>query len=90
MLLVRSRPWSNLVNLGQTSPNLEKCAPGHVLGVLKCDQTFLGSNRFSLGYLVLHADAQENLGGKNRVMTQNTLIEKKKKNSSPTSQAHHF
>jgi hypothetical protein len=32
-------------------------------------QISVGSNRLGLGYLVLHADARENPGGKNRVMT---------------------
>ena len=48
--------WSTLVKLSQTFLNLEKCAPGHVLKVLKCDRTPLGSNRLNLGYLVLCAD----------------------------------
>ena len=73
LLLVRSRPWSNLVNFGQTSPNLDKCAPGHVLRVLKCNQTPLGSNWLSLGHLVLAVDTRENPGGKNRIMT-NVII----------------
>ena len=61
--------WSNSIKLGQTLPNLEKCVPGHVLRVLKCEWTLLGSNRLNVGCLVLHAGTRENLVGKNRVMT---------------------
>jgi hypothetical protein len=57
------------VKLGQISLNLEKFTPSHVLRVLKCDWTPLGSSRLSLGCLVLRVDVRENPGSKNRVMT---------------------
>ena len=57
--------WSTLVKLGQTSPNLEKCVLGRILRVLKCNRTPLRPSRLYPGYLILRANTQENLEGKN-------------------------
>uniref|UniRef100_A0A2N9FHC0 Uncharacterized protein n=1 Tax=Fagus sylvatica TaxID=28930 RepID=A0A2N9FHC0_FAGSY len=77
------KPWSNLVNLGQTWSNLVKalrnsgkCIPDHVLRVSRAWWVLVGletarSNlgRLGSGCLVLRADTRENPGGKNGVMT---------------------
>uniref|UniRef100_A0A2N9G8S6 Reverse transcriptase domain-containing protein n=1 Tax=Fagus sylvatica TaxID=28930 RepID=A0A2N9G8S6_FAGSY len=63
------KPWSNLVNLGQTWSNLVKalqtlgeCIPDYISRVS-------GHGRLGSGCLVLRADTRENPGGKNGVMT---------------------
>jgi hypothetical protein len=63
---------SNMVNSGQTFPNLTKCALDHVLRAFWCIWATLGLNSAQSSYLVLHANTRENPKGKNRVMTMPT------------------
>jgi hypothetical protein len=67
--------WSNLVNPGQTWSNLpelwEMCS-GPRLEVLLLWWVPVGSDGLAPGCLVLYADTQENLEGKNKVMTIGT------------------
>jgi hypothetical protein len=66
--------WSNLVNIVQTFPNLEKCTPGCVLRVLKCNWAPLGSTRLGPGCLVLRVETRENPRGKNKVMIDVIIV----------------
>uniref|UniRef100_A0A2N9HUF2 Aminotransferase-like plant mobile domain-containing protein n=1 Tax=Fagus sylvatica TaxID=28930 RepID=A0A2N9HUF2_FAGSY len=57
------KPRSNLVKLGQTSPNSGKCASDPVLRFFLMRWASVGSNRLDPGCFVLRADTRENPEG---------------------------
>uniref|UniRef100_A0A2N9G2B9 Integrase catalytic domain-containing protein n=1 Tax=Fagus sylvatica TaxID=28930 RepID=A0A2N9G2B9_FAGSY len=63
------KPWSNLVNPGQTWSNFGKCAPNPLLEVILTWRALVGSGWLGSGCLFLRANTRENPRGKNKVMT---------------------